>query len=131
MWLLLVAALLIDHRDIAVVADTVDLIEINHYYDQRGKLVLEQVIFWEWSDERCAFSVVAWKLLKSPHQRPRRNYKQGGYTTTWLDRTNRGKTLRRVRAKYTRETWTLHDPEVQDREFLPKQLRRGLSRGGY
>ena len=30
-----------------ITADRADLIEINHYYDHRGKLVFQQVIFWD------------------------------------------------------------------------------------
>ena len=106
-----------------VITDTVDLIEVNHYYDQRGVLVLDQVIFWDWCDQRCAFTVVAWRLLKTSTQLPQRDRKHGGYVVVWFDKT----TLRRVRAAGMRETWTPFDPEVQDRAFVPKHQRRGLT----
>lgn len=68
------------------------------------------------------FAVRAWRLVKHPSQRPTRDYKNGGYTAVWQD----GEIMRRVNAPSMRETWTQYDPELFDREFLPKEQRREL-----
>ncbi len=100
--------------------EQVDLIEINHYYDQRGKLVLDQIIFYEWCTVEGRFQVRDWRLLKSANQLPRRNWNSGDFVSIWRD----GDVLRKVQAPAVRETWTLYDPEVADRIFLPKERRR-------
>lgn len=105
-----------------IAREQVDLIEINHYYDRQGKLVLDQVIFYEWSAKRGRFQVRDWRPLKSSNQRPRRDWQRGGWLAVWRD----GHVLRKVRASAVRETWTLYDPEVVDRELLPKPLRHRL-----
>jgi hypothetical protein len=106
-----------------VITDSVDIIEVNHYYDDRGVLILDQVIFWDWCDRSCEFHVVAWRLLRSPNQVPHRDWQHGGFVALWYDE----ETLREVRAKWVRHTWTQYDPEVQDRYCVPKHERRGLT----
>ena len=44
--------------------EKVDLIEVNHFYDEQGKLVLDQLIFYDWSPADGRFQVRAWRLLK-------------------------------------------------------------------
>ena len=105
-----------------LMVDQTDLIEINHYYDKRGKLVFDQVIFWNWSHDAAAFRVVAWRFIKKPSQMARRDWRRGGFVSLWHD----GHVLREVRSDFVRETWTQFDPEVRDRDQLPQHLRRGL-----
>jgi hypothetical protein len=104
--------------------DRVDLIEINHFHDEQGRLVFEQVLFYEWSAHQERHQVLAWRLLKTSAQRPRHDLATGDYIALWND----GETLREVRAGAFRETWTQYDPELVDREFLPKERRRELAR---
>ena len=92
------------------------VIEVNSTYDNRGRLVLEQVIFWEFSDR--GYRVVAWQLLKSKFQRPVNG------VAAWVD----GNRLRVVRTSQVKFTWTQHDPEIIDRKRWPVAARRGLSR---
>ncbi|WDI41243.1 hypothetical protein [Bremerella sp. P1] len=106
-----------------VVQDQVDLIEVNHYYDSQGRLIFDQVIFYEWSQSDARFHVTAWRLLKSSWQVPRKRWSDGAYTTTWKD----GDVLRSVVGKNMRETWTQHDPELVERDYLPREYRRGLT----
>ncbi|MEX1040061.1 MAG: hypothetical protein WDZ51_05500 [Pirellulaceae bacterium] len=106
------------------VQDRVDLLEINHYHDAQGRLVFDQVIFYEWSARDARFHVTAWRLLKSPWQLPRRRWSDGMYESTWND----GDVTRHVVAEVVRETWTQYDPEMVEREYLPREYRRGLSR---
>jgi hypothetical protein len=106
------------------VRDQVDLIEVNHFHDDQARLVFDQVIFYEWSPSKSRHQVQAWRLLKTSRQRPRRDYGAGDYVTRWTD----GETEREVRAATFRETWTQHDPELVEREFLPKERRRELAK---
>lgn len=105
---------------IGPVEDTVDTMEVNHYYDSQGSEVFTQVIFWEWCDDE--FRVVAWRLQKHTSQIPLRDYSAGGWVAIWYD----GDTFRRVRSKVFRETWTQHDRELEQRHILPADMRRGL-----
>lgn len=107
-----------------VTDDQVDLIEINHFYDEHGKHVFDQVIFYDWSSEESRYHVRAWRLLKKPDQIPSRNWKHGYFVTVWHD----GDLLRRVRAPSMRESWTQYDPELAEREHLPKEKRRELAK---
>lgn len=102
--------------------DTVDVIEINHYYDQQGQLVLDQLIFYDWSPQKSHFDVRAWRLLESPIQTPRKDAATGRYVAIWRD----AKTIRKVLAKNVRESWTQYDPEMVERRFLAREQRRDL-----
>lgn len=106
----------------AAVFDKVDLVEINHFHDDQGRLVFDQLIFYDWCSVQCRFNVRAWRLLKTPAQVPTRDWKTGDYRACWHD----GTTLRKVRAGAMRESWTQYDPELVEREFLAKEKRRDL-----
>jgi hypothetical protein len=107
-----------------VVVESVDLIEVNHCYDEEGKHVFDQVLFYDWSAQDRQYHVRAWRMLKHPSQIPYRDTVSGRYEATWHD----GWVMRNVRATTFRETWTQHDPEVAARSQLPKELRRELIR---
>jgi hypothetical protein len=107
-----------------VPCDRIDLIEVNHFHDDQGRLVFDQVIFYEWSQEKGRHQVQAWRLLKNASQKPRRDFQTGEYVATWLD----GETLREVRAPTIRESWTQYDPELVEREHLPKEKRKDLTK---
>ena len=102
-----------------VLHDTVDIVEINHVHDANGRLVLTQLIFWDWEDGQ--FQVVGWKMKGSIRPPERAS---GGFKTIWADKHR----LRVVSSHSTRETWTQYDPEVAARKTLPKRARRGLKR---
>ena len=46
--------------------ESVDLIEVNHFYDEHGRLVFDQVIFYDWSAGDARYNVRAWRLVKNP-----------------------------------------------------------------
>jgi hypothetical protein len=119
MTLLALALLSILPRE-SVVRESVCLIEVNHFYNENADKVFDQVIFYEWDLGR--YQVVAWRLVKSPNQLPQRDWQNGGYVTTWQD----GEIMRQVRSPAIRETWTQSDPELLEREVLPKSHRREL-----
>ena len=105
-----------------VVLDRVDVIEINHFFDEHGKLVFDQVLFYDWSASQSRYHVRAWRLLKSPAQIPQRDWQRGDYVSRWFD----GDSLREIRATTVRESWTQYDPELTEREHLPKERRKEL-----
>jgi hypothetical protein len=103
--------------------DNVDLVEVNHFYDELGRLVFDQVIFYDWSANDGRHMVRAWRLVKNDAQLPQRDWERGGYLSVWHD----GDVLRQIRAAAIRETWTQYDPELVEREWLPKEQRRELT----
>ncbi len=105
-----------------VVLDRVDVIEINHFFDEHGKLVFDQVLFYDWSASQSRYHVRAWRLLKTPAQIPQRDWQRGDYVARWFD----ADALREIRATTVRESWTQYDPELTEREFLPKERRQEL-----
>ncbi len=110
-----------------VVEDHVDLIEVNHVYDAKGEHVFDQTIFYEWSPRQGRYQVRDWRLLKVDSQIPVRNWCRGDFEAVWKD----GSVLRRVRAAIVRESWTQHDPELLEREHLPRERRRELTSPRY
>lgn len=102
--------------------EKVDLMEVNHFYDEQGRLVFDQVIFYDWSPEHSRYMVRAWRLVKNPTQLPERDWRDGGYSAVWQD----GEIVRHVHASSMRETWTQYDPELAEREYLPKERRKEL-----
>lgn len=120
-WLLLC---LLPHDE--VYREAVDLIELNHFYDEQGRLVFDQVIFYDWSEGR--YNVQAWRLVKNHNQLPQRDWASAvtgvpaGYSAMWQD----GEQIRHIYSKSIRETWTQYDPELLEREVLPKERRKEL-----
>lgn len=107
-----------------VAFDTVDVIEINHFYDENGRHVFDQAIFYDWCGVECRHQVRAWRLVKTPNQIPALNHTRGLYEATWQD----GDVLRKIHAGSVRETWTQYDPELVERTSLPREQRRELHR---
>ena len=105
--------------------DQVDLVEINHFYDEQGRLVFDQIIFYDWSSAQSRYNVRDWRLLKKTAQVPLRNWRDGDFVAEWHDFKDRD-LLRKVKAKMIRQTWTQYDPELLEREFLPQEKRREL-----
>ena len=105
--------------------ERVDLIEINHFHDDQGRPVFDQIIFYDWSAADSRYQVRDWRLLKSPNQIPLHNARDREFVATWNDFKAQD-TLRTTKAKLMRETWTQYDPELVEREFLPENKRRKL-----
>ncbi len=112
-----------DPVEIAV-REHVDLIEINHYFDDGGKPVFYQLIFYNWDEIGGRYNVVGWRLLKHETQVPQKNAATGLYYSSWHD----GSTLRLVETDRVLQTWTQYDPETRERLFLPKERRADLLR---
>jgi hypothetical protein len=103
------------------VRESVDLIELNHTFNENGEPNLDQLIYYHWHRDR--FEVIAWRMLRSPLMIPYRDHANGGYTAVWVDDRD---TLRVVRSKDFRESWTQYDVELLERNVLPRELRREL-----
>lgn len=110
-----------------VTTDEVDLVEVNHFYDDQGRLVFDQVIYYNWCYDEHRYQVFDWRLLKGDTQVPLRDWRNGGYVSEWED-FKQGNGLRRVKSRSLRETWTQHDPELNERELLAEEKRRKLKR---
>lgn len=106
---------------VGIACDEVEVVEVNHYYDDEGQHIFDQLIFYSRGEQR-PFDVRAWRLLKSATQFPTRNFNTGRYDVIWHD----GEVTRRVEARVYRETFTQYDPEMRERSHLEKHLRTGL-----
>lgn len=85
--------------------------EVNHYYDDCGRHVFDQIILW---DERGR--VIAWRLWKADRCPP---WRCGSRWKLRLDG-------RLISVPVWWHTWTQYDPEMADRAILPVEQRRGL-----
>lgn len=100
--------------------DNIDLMEFNHYCNEKNEMVFTQIIFWRYLSNGKK-EVIAWRLWKRD-DRPRKCYKTGCYYIIWHDDSK----LRRVTSKHLIETWTQKDPEGANRSQLPEEERIGL-----
>lgn len=117
--LLALAAILPDGNTLR---ERCDLIELNHFYDDQARHVFDQLLFYDWSFDDGRYQLRAWRMVKSQSQLPRFDHEQRQWVCEWLD----GDNWRRIEAEAVRETWTQYDPELTEREFLPKEKRRDL-----
>jgi hypothetical protein len=107
--------------------ERVDLIELNHFYDELGRNMYDQVIFYEWSPDYRRFHVIAWCLVENDLSRmPTKVAGSDDYVVRWHDRD--AKTRREVRASLYRETWSRIDPERANKKLLDEKLRTSLIR---
>ena len=101
----------------------VDAIELNHFHDQRGHLVYDQVIFWERTPVNGRFQVRAWCLVddrETMNRRPIQN-DNGLYECFMVASSER--LTRRIVSRVFRESWTQTDPEREDKKRHPESLR--------
>ncbi len=110
--------------DSGVVHQRVDLIELNHFIDDSGRHVFDQLIFYDWSAEHGRYHVRAWRLVKSPQQLPTRSWNPRCYRCVWHD----DGVLREVWAPIFRETWSQTDPERENRKVWSEDRRPDLRR---
>lgn len=113
-----------------VVEESIDLIELNHFYDPCGRHVYDQVIFYQLAPETGKFRVRAWCLIEDREtlsRRPLRDVRTGTVRVDWYDGDQ--KVLRRLESRLYRESWTQVDPERMDKKFLDERLRLSLVQG--
>lgn len=105
----------------------VDLIELNHFYDDRGRHAYDQVIFYEWSPDYRRYHVVAWCLVENNLGRmPTRDHDRDAYVVRWYDRDARMQ--RSVWSPAFRETWSQTDPERANKKLMDEKHRISLLR---
>lgn len=121
MGLILLLLSIIPHDQ--VVRDSYDSVELNHYFDEEGRAIFDQIIFYKWRDIYAGDDIVDWRLVKQWGHIPQRDRQQGGYIMIFDEDPTRV-----VRAKSFEETWTQHDPELTGRDTLPKEFRENLTR---
>ena len=102
--------------------DYVDLVEVNHYYDERVQPVFTQLIVYDWNPVESRYDVRTWRFIRRSCQNPFPC--RGSYVVRWYD----GSSIREVRASLFRETWTQHDPELEAREIVRVEHRTPLRR---
>lgn len=110
-------------EDQSVVTDNFDKVETNHFYDEYGKHIFDQVIWYDWVAGWGSHRMEAWRLVKSPNVYPTLNRNTNQYESLFYD----NDILRKVTAKYMVESWTQYDPELEGRETWPKERRRDLT----
>ena len=108
--------------DSLVAKQRVDLIELNHFIDDNGRHVFDQVVFYEWVEQRSKFRVIAWRMVKRPSQLPLRTWDPVGWQCVWKDE----EIMRSITAPAFRETWTQRDPERVNRQFFAESDRPDL-----
>jgi hypothetical protein len=107
------------------VEDRVDVVEVNTVYcADNGTVVLEQIVLWASHPDTGDLRVVTWRWFRPPIEAPVYDHARGVWRLIWFD----GLILRDVRGVTRKRSYTLYDPEVADREYLPKEQRRELSR---
>jgi hypothetical protein len=106
-----------------IVIDRVDLIEVNHCYDDSGR-PLSQVIYYDWHERLGRYMVRDWRHLKDDNQRPVYCSRRRLWVAVWYDA--KTKLLRQVQAPLFRQTWTLYDPEMANRKIIPDKYRSQL-----
>lgn len=103
-----------------------DLIELNHFYDARGSIVYDQVIFWELMGNR-KYKVMDWMLVNNKD-----NDFDGAdypvktnniYICHCLKTINSKKIHFLVRSDNFRESWSQEDPERIDKKFHSEDER--------
>ena len=105
-------------------AESVDLIEVNHFYDDLGRHVYDQVIFYEWAQDVGQHHVRAWCLLDNPARTPFKSYQTDRWQIIWYDRDQR--MTREIQSEHFRETWSQVDPERANKKLLDEKLRTAL-----
>ncbi len=99
--------------DAHLVQETCACVERNHFYDDEGRKVFTQFIFYDWQNGRHI--VAAWRLEKE-------EFRFHPPVVTWTENDK----VRQVRGIYWRETFTQWDVELAERfeGVKRRELRR-------
>ena len=109
--------------------ENVDLIELNHFYDQTAKHVYDQVIIYEWIESQGCFRVRAWFLVEndgSLERIPRFRRSNQRWEMRWRDKET--DLQRQISSRHFRESWSQIDPEQIDRKKVGERYRTALIR---
>lgn len=108
-------------RLIEPIFDEIEVIELNHFYDDVGRLVFDQLIFWR-ADHRGVLQVGAWMLAKRGTLTEVPCVGRRAFLLSTGDAPDRV-----IHAKSYLQTHTQHDIEMTDRTRLPKNMRVPLT----
>jgi hypothetical protein len=101
--------------------ETVDLIEVNFWYDKdTGNPYFQQIIFYDWDDEAERYQCRGWRQLHQRSQLPVKDWATGMYYVYLSVHDN----FVRINARAIRESSTLYDPENYEKTFLPLSRRK-------
>jgi hypothetical protein len=89
----------------------VERIEINHVYEQDGRVRFVQAIVWEWQHDYRRFAVRNWRMIDDGEVM--RTGKL--WVMRWGDQ--------RISSQFTSVTHTYEDREFEDRRLTPMQDR--------
>ena len=89
----------------------VDLIELSHVYDTKGRLIFDQVIFWEQNRANGRFQVRSWTLCNDC------------YPITFDGITKFESAEYRAHSTLFRESWSQEDPERANKKHWPEDQR--------
>ena len=132
------AVVLASNNHCEIIKDNVDIQELNRYYDKSGKLILEQMVYWDYCIEKrleknsdgftnlyeCLDKkVVDWRLLKNKNQIPIKDHKTGKFTARFRDEED----YREISSKIFYRSETFHDVEVCNRSKYSMSCRRKLA----
>lgn len=98
-----------------------EICEHNSLYDGEGRLTFRQLIWWSHSECSERFTVDDWRLDNDGRYVPCKT--RHGWQSLFIDRDG---VFRRVRTRSAFRSWTMHDPELENRIVLPTDERRGL-----
>ncbi len=107
--------------------ESVDLIELNHFHEEEGRHVYDQLIFYEWSPSQAKYHVRAWCLVEPKEFSKLPTEINGRTVVRWYDKDQQ--IDRRVSSPLYRETWTQVDPERANKKILPENQRTQLING--
>lgn len=110
-------------NDDLVFSEHFDRVEVNHHYDPNGKLLFDQVIWYNWNHTICRYEVIDYRMVKGNSLYPKYHSQKQQHISTFLE----GEILREISADSYIETWTQYDPEFLERDILAKERRKLLS----
>ena len=103
----------------------VDLIELNHHYDDLGRHCYDQVVLWRWSEDYRRYDVADWTLVERLEQYPTR-----GHTGLWIVIVDKSTSINgrwMIVSSMYRETWSfIKDPERMNKRYFNEKYRVGL-----
>ncbi len=110
------------------VRESIDCMELNHKFDDKGQHTFSQLIVWERRPENGKYAVRDWVLLDSRESLsgfPVRNAKTGMYESSFV----KNGVYYELRSRIFRESYTQKDPELENAKVWPKHLRKPLGTG--
>lgn len=110
--------------------ERVDLIELNHFHDENGKPVYDQIITYEYDPASGDNLTRQWRLYDPKDglgSLPREHHADGTVRVRWFDKDEN--VFREVKSKLFKESYTQFDPERENKKLLDEKNRTALRHG--